>query len=122
VDGHGRVVESSPVIELGSGPIDLGRWTAARLEQVRTFRQRAVSRLLARWRAIHAACAADRPRGTQPALFDRRALDSAAAAAASRAALDYELRLRIARLERSAAVDSEPPALRLIAFAAGETR
>jgi hypothetical protein len=51
----------------------------------------------------------------QPALFDRRAVESARAEEAARIALAHDLRSRVERLEQSRTLAAEPPELLLVA-------
>jgi superfamily II DNA or RNA helicase len=112
-DGAGRIVDSTLVATLGVSLPDacVSQW----LDDVRTFRHAAVARLLARWRAIAASLASRVRPLLQPALFDRRALDVAGAAAGAREVLERELAARIDRLERSRDLTMEPQELLLVA-------
>jgi superfamily II DNA or RNA helicase len=112
-DGAGRIVDSTLVATRGFSLPDA--FLSLRLDDTRTFRHAAVACLLARWRTIAASLAPSGRPLLQPALFDRRALDLAGAAAGARETLERDLAARIDRLERSRHLTIEPQELLLIA-------
>ncbi|MGH9330640.1 MAG: helicase-related protein [Vicinamibacterales bacterium] len=121
-NGAGRIVDSTLIgaldHEAGGRHYDDPKgsyYNDERLRGVQAFRNAAVERLLARWRAIAASpIAAARPE-VQPALFDRRALDLARTAESARMSRERDLAMRVERLERSRMLTTEPPELLLIA-------
>ena len=113
-DGAGRIVDSTLVAATGQ-EVDRSYYSS-RLRDVERFRNAALDRLLARWRAIGSS-SPEEDHEVQPALFDRRALDRAQADESARLSLACDLRSRIDRLERSRSMVMEPPELALVARA-----
>jgi len=115
-DGAGRIVDST-LVAAAQQEVD-GTYYSSRLREVERFRNAALDRLLARWRAIGSSIP-EEDQEVQPALFDRRALDLAGAAAGAREALERDLAARIDRLERSRQLTMEPTELLLVARGIG---
>ena len=113
-DGAGRIVDST-LVAATEQEVD-GTYYSSRLRDVERFRNAALDRLLARWRAIGSS-SPEEDHEVQPALFDRRALDRAQADESARLSLACDLASRIDRLERSRSMVMEPPELALVARA-----
>jgi superfamily II DNA or RNA helicase len=111
-DGSGRVADSTligvvrPDGEGEGARLDLER--QMRFERVADIRRASAACLIDRYQALAALASRTPAAAVQPALFDRRALDTAEAERDASAALAHDLGLRLERLERARSLTSEP--------------